>query len=88
MPVFTHARPTVSIRPNDVPGDCWFVVSFMVYDSDTGQNFDDTVDVLIGAGDNAQQVEVKIRDACFDKATQSGVTCEVANFFMAGYRRG
>jgi hypothetical protein len=88
MPVFTVARPLIAIGLNSSPTDCRVSVLYDVVDGDNNRSVGSGLEVVIASGDNALQVENKIRDAVIVDAAFYGFTVDTSNFFMPQLRRG
>lgn len=73
---------------NSVPTDFNLRFQYSVFDSLTGVQFADSATCLVQVGDNATQIETKIRDAMLARALSQGWTVPISNVFMPSVRRG
>lgn len=69
-------------------GDFMLRFAYLLFDSDTNQQQQESIRVVVTASDTAAQIEVKLRDAVIARASELGWTASSANVFQPALRRG
>lgn len=82
-------EPFIAADLNASPNDYFLRCHISLFNTATGEQHTQEMRVLVLSTDNAQQIEVKLRDALFDLANvERGWNIPVSNIFMPAIRRG
>lgn len=87
--VFIKEPHNMIVAASRAPGSLRYEVSAKSYDDETDEEGGASFEVEVDASDNAQQIEVKMRNACVTAIeAASGKTVDLSNVYQHSWRRG